>query len=371
MADTVPKIVLTGGPCAGKSTVLNFLVQKLGEMGRLVFTVPEAATLVRGSGVRPANGGIDSREFQRAVLQTTFYLEGMVQEIAQITLQRGASPVIICDRGALDGLAYIDPDDFKELVEEFGHSIGGLLAERYNGVIHLRSAAVGVEEAYGFGNPERTESIVEAREKDSAVCKAWCGHTHLRVVPSEPDFSVKRQRVLVEVCAILGIPVPLEIERRYLVSLDHAVELPVPNQSSKIEQWYLKPRRDGAIERIRRRTQAGTHTYYRTSKMVVRHGVRSERESLLSEAEYLNALEDRDLIAEPIRKSRTCFVWEDQYFELDIFESNLTGLAILEIELTHEDQVVSLPPFLQVLREVTGDERFSNFCLAHHDMPRD
>jgi dephospho-CoA kinase len=30
--DRIPKIVLTGGPCAGKTSVLNFLAQKLGEM---------------------------------------------------------------------------------------------------------------------------------------------------------------------------------------------------------------------------------------------------------------------------------------------------------------------------------------------------
>ena len=40
----VHRIVITGGPCAGKSTIMSDLVQMLKERNYLVFTMPEVAT---------------------------------------------------------------------------------------------------------------------------------------------------------------------------------------------------------------------------------------------------------------------------------------------------------------------------------------
>ena len=43
-------IVLTGGPCAGKTTAITTIADKLREQGFAVFTVPEAASMIFGSG---------------------------------------------------------------------------------------------------------------------------------------------------------------------------------------------------------------------------------------------------------------------------------------------------------------------------------
>ena len=60
----------------------------------------------------------------------------------------------------------------------------------------------------------------------------------------------------------------------------------------------------------------------------------------------------------------TCFLWEQQYFELDLFRDPAEGLVLLEIELDDIDQPVSLPPFLEIDREVTDDPAFLNSELA-------
>lgn len=44
------RICLTGGPCAGKTTALATLNQKLSEMGFRVLNVPEAATMLMKGG---------------------------------------------------------------------------------------------------------------------------------------------------------------------------------------------------------------------------------------------------------------------------------------------------------------------------------
>ncbi|HVI40798.1 MAG TPA: AAA family ATPase, partial [Anaerovoracaceae bacterium] len=45
MSDKIHRIVLTGGPCGGKTTALSFITDRLRSLGYNVFVVPEAATL--------------------------------------------------------------------------------------------------------------------------------------------------------------------------------------------------------------------------------------------------------------------------------------------------------------------------------------
>ena len=52
------------------------------------------------------------------------------------------------------------------------------------------------------------------------------------------------------------------------------------------------------------------------------------------------------------------------YRSLDEFAAPHEGLFILEIELAHEDDPVDLPPFLDVIEEVTGRFEYSNYALA-------
>lgn len=44
------KIILTGGPCAGKTTAITTLADKLREQGFATYIVPEAASLIFSSG---------------------------------------------------------------------------------------------------------------------------------------------------------------------------------------------------------------------------------------------------------------------------------------------------------------------------------
>ena len=46
----ITRILLTGGPCAGKTTALAAISQDLTQLGYKVLTVPEAATLIMKGG---------------------------------------------------------------------------------------------------------------------------------------------------------------------------------------------------------------------------------------------------------------------------------------------------------------------------------
>ena len=49
-SDNLHKICITGGPCAGKTTALAMLQSDLQQLGFLVLTIPEAATLLMKGG---------------------------------------------------------------------------------------------------------------------------------------------------------------------------------------------------------------------------------------------------------------------------------------------------------------------------------
>ena len=99
-------IVLTGGPCAGKTSAMSRISSFLRQRGFRVFVVPEAATMLFGGGISFADlGTVASRlEFQTSLLKTQMLLEDCFVGMAR---EQGSKAVVLCDRGAMDGSAYM------------------------------------------------------------------------------------------------------------------------------------------------------------------------------------------------------------------------------------------------------------------------
>ena len=93
------RVVITGGPCAGKTELWRFL----GEAFPQGVPVPEAATeLILAGKSENSLGRVD---FQRAVFERQWKSE-------EEALQKGL--LLLCDRGLLDGSAYL-PDLLSRL----------------------------------------------------------------------------------------------------------------------------------------------------------------------------------------------------------------------------------------------------------------
>jgi predicted ATPase len=176
----VKRIVLTGGPGAGKTATLEMIKHSFCEHVRVL---PEAATIVFGGGF-PRSASPNARKAaQRAIFHVQRELEALsVAENAAIAL---------CDRGTLDGLAYWPGP------EDFWTSVGTTRPEqlaRYHTVIHLRTPSA--DGGYNHANLLRTESADEAAALDARILRAWEGHAHHVVVESTPDFVAKAARVV-------------------------------------------------------------------------------------------------------------------------------------------------------------------------------
>ena len=130
-----------------------------------------------------------------------------------------------------------------------------------------------------------------------------------------------------------------------------------------IVQTYLKTEDDEEEVRIRQRGADGHYIYFRTRKRKLGGPTRVEEEERLSQEEYLSLMMLADPACRPIRKERYCLSENGLYYEIDIYP-DWKDRAIMEIELHSEDQEIVFPEGIDVIREVTGEEEYSNHALA-------
>ena len=111
---SVKRILFTGGPCAGKTTVLTKLTQSLTEQGFTVFCVPEAATLLAkgGAQLNTSQKGWDFQvQMQLSLCKAQMNLEAPFTDIAVNDFYDSLKPsVVLCDRGLFDGSAYVNSE---------------------------------------------------------------------------------------------------------------------------------------------------------------------------------------------------------------------------------------------------------------------
>lgn len=357
----IRKIVITGGPCAGKSTALSWIQNAFSEKGYTVLFVPETATELITGGVAPwtCNTNVD---YQKCQMRMQLQKESVFEQAARS--MPADKVLIVCDRGAIDNKAYMTQSDFDIVIASLGKTEVEI-RDSYDAVFHLITAANGAEAFYTTeNNSARTETVEQARALDKKLVEAWTGHPHLRVIDNSTGFEDKMKRLVKEVTSFLGEPEPLEIERKFLIAYPDIAWLESIPNCSKVEilQTYLMAP-EGEEIRVRQRGDNGSYAYYQTIKKPVSGMKRVEIERRLSQSEYLTLLMDADYNKRPIRKTRYLLSYAHQYLEVDVFPF-WKDKAVVEIELSDENQQAVFPEQLQVLREITGDPAFTNSALA-------
>jgi tRNA uridine 5-carbamoylmethylation protein Kti12 len=175
-------IVLTGGPGAGKTAIL--------EMAKKLFTekeiiLPEAASIIFAGGFLRLPSLTARTAAQRAIFHVQKELETLVCEENIWTMG-------LCDRGTLDGLAYW-PNSDKSFWKMSASSLEKELS-RYYAVIHLRSPTDQL--GYNHTNPLRIESALQSHVIDEKIASIWKGHPRYIVVDSNINFLAKAQIAL-------------------------------------------------------------------------------------------------------------------------------------------------------------------------------
>ena len=421
----VQKFVLTGGPCGGKTTALARLRTFLGERGYRVFFVPEAATFLWGNGVAPQDNKCEQDwvDFQRLLMQMQIRFEDCMVERAEKACEGNDElrAIVICDRGTMDGKAYVSPEMWGSVLSSQGFDEVSIRDARYNAVLHMTTAAEGAEAFYtSENNPTRTEGVKEAQILDRKIRDAWLGHPQHIVFSNDAKehggegFEAKLRSLIDHVSHILGLPTTRRKARKYLLQespSDEAFEKEsIAFRKFQIEKCYPLVLGASANDEskgytyVRRRSEVGDQggfAAYGETQVKLVDGERIELKRVLSHREYgiassragnsnFNPLfvfwcqplangslfvcffcfpcvllaKTSDPSRHVVRTVRTCFLIDGQSIYIERFQSPCPKITLMYVQASSGEggDELNVPAFIRecVVREVTGQNEYSS-----------
>ncbi len=166
------------------------------------------------------------------------------------------------------------------------------------------------------------------------------------------------------------MPKQIEIERKYVIKMPDFDLLRQERgyTESEILQIYIESQ-EGVTHRIRKRSYKGLTVYTETKKSRIDFISSIEEENEISEERFAELSEKIKTGTAPIIKTRHTFLYNENTFEIDVYQ-NRKGSAVMETELENREAAPEMPPFIEIIKEVTGDYRYSNAAMAA-DFPKE
>lgn len=200
------KVVLTGGPCAGKTTAKALILERFSPQVNVV-CLPELASMTFKSGIKidPSSYSFEelvlfTKEFVAMQIRVEDYFEQLSRNNKGVTL-------MICDRGACDTFGYCSAEVRAKVLQELGLTFHDLSSKRYDMVLHLVSCANGAAQFYNNDNEARFESVEEAVECDIRIQNVWKSHPSFYIINnSHTGFQEKMHKVVNAVGHFIGVP---------------------------------------------------------------------------------------------------------------------------------------------------------------------
>ena len=191
----IRRMVVTGGPCAGKTSAMQWIMRDIPKLGYRVLIVPETATEFISGGVAPWTCGTNydyqvvqmhlQREKERCFLQAAKTMESQADKI-----------LIVCDRGMYDNMVYMTKDEFYSILERMGTNEEEVLGN-YDEVFHLVTAAIGTDAfATDLNNTARYEGQEQSIIMDQKFIQSWAPHPKHYKVLSDQDFDLKMKSLI-------------------------------------------------------------------------------------------------------------------------------------------------------------------------------
>ena len=358
----IKKIVLTGGPCGGKSSALTRIGEVFSNRGWRVLFISESATELISGGISPTTCS-SNEDFQTHILELQLEKEKLYKSVAE------KMPVekllIVCDRGALDNKVYMTDEEFKKVLLA-NNITEEEIKKGYDAVFHLETAAKGALPFYTLSNNKaRRESPEEAIKLDDDLINAWAGHDYHIIIDNSTNFKNKIKRLIHEIGIFLGEPEIFDTERKFLIEMpdESFLKSRTNYQEMEILQTFLLTAYPDEERCVRRLDLNGQVLYMHRLRKLEDGEQRSFFETLISKDDYLSFLSQADPSKKTIAKIRLSFVYEKQYFEVDIF-SFWNDKAILRIEPLDKTAPLKLPDELRPIKEVTGEEIYTSAYLA-------
>jgi len=375
------KFILTGGPCGGKTTAIARLSSFLRERGFEVIACAEVYTILASNGMSSGFYSTDGMDtvIQNSVLDIQLSLEDSLERVLKA---RGKPAVLLCDRGPMDGKAYLSDEKWQQILDQRGVAEADLRDTRYNAVFHMVTAADGASSFYTLENNQaRRETREQALDLDRRTQKCWLGHAHMYVLDNSSDFEHKLQRLVNIVSRLVGLPTNLSRRSaKYLLRQRPDTTLfpkDVEFHRFEVEKVYIVVQDDngsGAYSFIRKRTTVNKDgkkqgSIYQLTDVTKNDEEEFETKRIISAKEYKASYKSRDLSRYIVRQERISFLYKLQSFTIHIYNTPSPGLCILHAQVENnnkEEPVVYLPDFLDIDRLLGNNDEsiYGSYALS-------
>ncbi len=343
------RVVLTGGPCAGKTTIASAIKKHYGPQ---IDSVPEVATNALAIFPKP---GPDPQMWNDAFQAAVMHFQSNLEETYIQHALENEARLVLFDRGLGDGPGYIDGDGWRYFKENFNLTKEDVYS-RYDQIIHLESLAVADPDLYEqlkATNPSRYETAWQAVIRDTAIKESWNDHPNWVCISSALGLGQKISQVI----RLLDKFLATERERKFVL-----FKLPENlGEGKTIRQGYFSTQNEMRLR------QLGDH-YYITFKS---EGDEERQEAELQIPEWVFENYWAETAGARIHKTRYYVPYGSLTLEIDAYHEELEGLITLECEFSTQAEADNfvIPPEYPNTLEVTQFPEFKNRQLARNGLP--
>ena len=185
------KILITGGACAGKTTVLNVIKDYLEEKGYNVNIIEEVPTKLINESI--TSGKVGKMEFQELIIKT------------QIENEKNCDydGVIIFDGSPIDSMKFINREEFDKFVKKYNTNFEEIL-NGYDGIIFLETVAKDYPELYSNeNNKARLTDVNAAVDRNDKLFNIYNNNSKVYLIKPDKDIEVKKKKIIEVVESII------------------------------------------------------------------------------------------------------------------------------------------------------------------------
>ena len=185
------KILITGGACAGKTTVLKVIKDYLEEKEYNVNIFEEVPTKLINEGITFEKVG--KMEFQELIIKI------------QIENEKNCDydGVVIFDGSPIDRMKFINREEFDKFVKKYNTNFEEIITG-YDGIIFLETVAKEYPELYSNeNNKARLTDVESAIARNDKLFNVYNNNSKVYLIKPDKDIEVKKKKIIEVVESII------------------------------------------------------------------------------------------------------------------------------------------------------------------------
>lgn len=344
------KIVLTGGPRAGKTSIIPKIKEYLESLSNAnVFVMPETATELFKYGMEISNDNEKTLVFQDIVYNYQKAKEEAIEKYMQ-NIPDDANVFIIYDRGIMDNRAYLEDKEFEDILQRYGDNELSVL-NNYDIVFGLCSSSKLKGQYEKTSNEARYENELEAKYRDDRTIDSWKLHQNFKIIDATEEFDDKISIVMEELKNICNNQ-EKRTYKRYMFEgpFDLKILEQYDAKKTKSIDYYINYYIKNAIFIAEKRIYKDASSYNVKVKKI-----NGEEEIIIKNQNLLynefNELLNYNRIDKILYKTTYTFIKDNQIWNLYL----IGGKYFLEVGTTLQHPSVELPKDLNNAIEISNE----------------